>query len=108
VAAGEAGVASRPIIHEHELVLESAAFLPSASRDCVKTSSVAACTIVAKSYLSLGRVLARSFRRHHPEIPFLTLLAAEVDGYFDPATEPFELLHLSELEIPQAECFRYE
>jgi hypothetical protein len=67
----------------------------------------AACTIVAKSYLSFARVLARSFRHHHPEIPFFTLLADEVDGYFDPDGEPYRLIRLADLDIPRLERFRF-
>ena len=47
-------------------------------------SALACGTIVAKSYLSFARVLAASFRRYHPAIPFFVLLADEVDGYFEP------------------------
>ncbi|HEX5720725.1 MAG TPA: hypothetical protein VF179_31515 [Thermoanaerobaculia bacterium] len=68
---------------------------------------VAAGTIVAKSYLSFARVLARSFQEHHPEVPFFVLLADEVDGWFDPAAEPFHLLRLSDLGIPRLERFRF-
>jgi hypothetical protein len=71
------------------------------------SSDVAGCTIVAKKYLSYARVLARSFRQAHPDIPFFTLLADEVDGYFDPAAEPFELLRLSDLDIPDLDRFRF-
>jgi hypothetical protein len=68
----------------------------------------AACgTIVAKSYLSFARVLARSFQQHHPDIPFFVLLADEVDGYFDPSREPFQLVRLSDLDIPHLERFRF-
>ena len=67
----------------------------------------ACATIVAKSYLSFARVLARSFRDHHPAVPFFVLLADEVDGWFDPAREPFELIHLSDLGIPHLERFRF-
>jgi hypothetical protein len=70
-------------------------------------SSVAGCTIVAKSYLSYARVLARSFCRFHPDLPFFVLLADEVDGYFDPADEPFQMLGLSELGIPRLERLRF-
>jgi hypothetical protein len=68
----------------------------------------ACATIVAKSYLSFARVLARSFRQHHPDIPFLLLLADEVDGCFDPAGELFELILLSDLGIPHVERFRFQ
>ena len=64
-------------------------------------------TIVAKSYLSFARVLAASFHRYHPDIPFFVLLADEVDGYFDPSREPFHVLRLSDLEIPRLERFRF-
>src|SRR3954462_4770627 len=61
---------------------------------------LAAATIAAKKHLSLARVLASSFREHHPEIPFFVLLADEPDGYFQPPLEPFELLPISALSIP--------
>ncbi|MEA2563012.1 MAG: hypothetical protein QOH06_4516 [Acidobacteriota bacterium] len=69
--------------------------------------SVAAGTIVAKNYLSFARVLARSFREHHPDVPLFVLLADEVDGYFDPAAEPFQLLRLENLAIPNLPHFRF-
>lgn len=64
-------------------------------------------TIVAKNYLSLARVLASSFREHHPDVPFFVLLADEIVGLFDPAEEPFELLALKDLSIPHPERFRF-
>jgi hypothetical protein len=64
-------------------------------------------TIVAKSHLSFARVLARSFHRHHPDIPFYVLLADEVDGYFVPAREPFNVLRLPDLGIPDLDRFRF-
>lgn len=66
-----------------------------------------ACTIAAKSYLAYARSLARSFRRVHPDIPFVVLLADRVDGYFDPAAEEYELLTLDDLDIPDVERFRF-
>jgi hypothetical protein len=68
--------------------------------------SLCAATIVAKNFLSFARVLASSFRRHHPNVPFYVLLADEVDGFFTPAEEPFELVDLSALQLPAAERFR--
>jgi hypothetical protein len=70
---------------------------------------VAVGTIAAKNYLSFARVLARSFLAHHPRVPFFLVLSDEVDGAFDPAAEPFRLLHLEELGIPHLRrfCFRY-
>jgi hypothetical protein len=52
-------------------------------------------------------VLARSFRAHHPDIPFYVLLADEADGYFDPDLEPFQVIPFSNLAIPDGERFRF-
>ena len=70
----------------------------------------AACTIAAKARLPSARVVARSFAGHHPGVPFFVLLADEVEGCFDPAAEPYELLGLDALDLPdlRARCFRYE
>lgn len=68
---------------------------------------VAVATVVAKSFLSLARVLADSFRRYHPDTPFFVLLSDEVDGYFDPASEPFRVLRLADLGIPDLARFRF-
>src|SRR5689334_10005691 len=67
-------------------------------------------TIVAKNFLSYARVLAASLRQHHPDIPFFVVLADEVDGMFDPALEPFEVIPLADLGIQRARhmCFWYD
>ncbi len=64
-------------------------------------------TVAAKSSLSLARVLAESFRHYHPESPFFVLLSDEVDGYFDPGSEPFRVLQLADLGIPNLARFRF-
>ena len=69
---------------------------------------IACATIVAKGYLSFARALARSFRQQHPAVPFLVLLADQVDGYFDPVREPFELIELADLGIAHLERFRFQ
>ena len=71
-------------------------------------NNIAAATIVAKPYLSFARALADSFRRIHPEIPFVVLLADETGGFFDPSREPFQFLRLAELGVPQLERFRFQ
>jgi hypothetical protein len=58
---------------------------------------LAVVTIAAKNYLSFVRVLANSFLQHHPNLPFFLFLSDEVDGYFDPQAEPFQLLRRSDL-----------
>lgn len=67
----------------------------------------AAATIVAKSWLAHARVLADSFRRRHPDLPFFVLVADEVEGRFDPAAERFEWVGLDELAVPHPERFRF-
>jgi hypothetical protein len=68
---------------------------------------VAVATVVAKNYLSFARVLAQSFLRHHPDIPLFVLLSDEVDGFFDVRAEPFRLLRLADLEIPEFDRVRF-
>lgn len=69
----------------------------------------AACTIISKNYLAQARVLANSFHTYHPDIPFFVLLADREDGCIDPSREPFELVHLDQLLIPNLNrfCFQY-
>jgi hypothetical protein len=57
--------------------------------------------------MALARVLSRSFRLHHPGVPFFVLLADEVEGCFDPGLEPFELVALDDLDLPQPDRLRF-
>ena len=70
---------------------------------------LAVATIASKSTLSFARVLAQSFRRFHPDIPFFLLLADELDGYFDAGLEPYDLVSMADVGIPSLSqfCFRY-
>ena len=61
------------------------------------------CTIIAKNYVAYARVLARSFREHHPDARCYTLVIDDVDGYLDPAEEPFELLTPDQLDLADFE-----
>jgi len=68
-----------------------------------------ACTIVSKNYLPFARVLARSYTEHHPEARFFVLLVDRVDGCFEPATEPFELVDVASLGgIPDLAAFLFQ
>ncbi|KKK62218.1 hypothetical protein LCGC14_3006530, partial [marine sediment metagenome] len=62
-----------------------------------------------KRNLPLVRVIADSFRRHHPEVPFYVLLTDQPEGYFDPAAEPFIVLTLDDLDVGALwpACFTY-
>src|SRR5262249_4863377 len=70
---------------------------------------IAACPIVSKNALAFARPLARSYRRHHPEARVFVLLVDRIDGYFAPSAEPFELVEIGELPIPDLPrfCFQY-
>jgi hypothetical protein len=63
-----------------------------------------ACTIVARNYLPQARVLARSFQKHHPGVPFTILI---ID---DPApasrAENFPVLGLSDIGLDPGEAER--
>jgi glycosyltransferase involved in cell wall biosynthesis len=61
------------------------------------------CTIIAKNYAAHARVLARSFVEKHPDGRCSVLVIDEPDGYLDPAGEPFELIRLDEIGLPDAE-----
>jgi glycosyltransferase involved in cell wall biosynthesis/SAM-dependent methyltransferase len=61
------------------------------------------CTIIARNYLAAARVLAESLREHHPDSRCHVLVIDEVEGYFDPAAEPFEVLRPEALELPDFE-----
>ena len=70
---------------------------------------LALATIVSKNYLAYARVLAHSFRRHHPAGRVFVLLVDEPDGRLAPQHEPFELVPLGDLDIPDLRrfCFQY-
>jgi glycosyltransferase involved in cell wall biosynthesis/SAM-dependent methyltransferase len=57
------------------------------------------CTIIAKNYLAHARVLAESFQRHHPDGRCCVLVIDEVDGYVDPAREPFVLVRPEQIGL---------
>ncbi len=69
---------------------------------------VAVATIVARNYLSFARVLALSLRAHHPHVPFLAVVAADPDTDWQLEGEPFEVVALDNLGIPDLRriCFR--
>jgi hypothetical protein len=70
---------------------------------------VHACTIIAKNYVAQARVLARSFREHHPDGRFWVLIIDEYEGHIDRAGEPFEVLTPAAIGCEEFEqmAFRY-
>ena len=69
---------------------------------------VAIATVVARNYLSFARVLALSLRAHHPHVRFLVVVAADPDTDWQLEGEPFEIVALDNLGIPNLRriCFR--
>jgi hypothetical protein len=72
------------------------------------TQDRAACTIIAKNYVAFARTLARSFQSLHPGYRFYALVVDDFEGYIDPAGESFEIVGLSELNIPNLPGFRFK
>jgi glycosyltransferase involved in cell wall biosynthesis len=71
--------------------------------------SFVACTIVSKNYLPFARVWARSLAAQHPEAQLFVLLVDRVDGRFDPAAEPFELVEVEALgNVPDFQAFAFK
>ncbi len=68
----------------------------------------AACTIIAKNYLSMARVLAESWHKFHPDAPFFVLLLDSPEGYFSPENEEFKTVLTSELGIRNFEGFLFK
>jgi glycosyltransferase involved in cell wall biosynthesis len=72
------------------------------------TIEFAACTIIAKNYLSMARVLAESWNQFHPNSPLFVLLLDSPRGYFDPELEPFKTVEITELGVPNLEGFLFK
>lgn len=60
---------------------------------------VNACTIVARNYLPHARVLAASFRQHHPEGEFSVLIIDDEQRELDASGEPFTSLRLADIGL---------
>jgi hypothetical protein len=73
------------------------------------TQERAACTIIAKNYVAFARTLAQSFLSLHPGYRFYVLVVDDFEGHLNPSEECFEIVRLSELNIPNLPgfCFKY-
>lgn len=68
-----------------------------------------ACTIVSKNYISYARVLAQSFREHHPGGRFFVLLVDRNEGKIEPSREPYTLVEAEELgNVPNLPSFLFK
>src|SRR5271165_4602949 len=68
----------------------------------------AACTIIAKNYLPMARVLYESWNTFHPDYPLYVLLLESPRGFFAPEDEGFQSVFLPELEIPNLNGFMFK
>ncbi len=70
----------------------------------------AACTIVSFNYLPYARALCESFLATHPGRSFHVLLVDRMPAGYDSSQEPFELLPVEQLEIPDflSTAFKYD
>jgi glycosyltransferase involved in cell wall biosynthesis/SAM-dependent methyltransferase len=59
------------------------------------------CTIIAANYAPFARVLADSFRAHHPGSRVFVLVIDDVEGFLDPPNEPFEIVRPQDLSIDE-------
>jgi glycosyltransferase involved in cell wall biosynthesis len=68
----------------------------------------AACTIIAKNYLPMARVLTETWHRFHPECPMFVLLLDDPEGFFHPEDEKFVSVPVSELRIYNLNGFLFK
>jgi hypothetical protein len=68
---------------------------------------VAIATAAAVNYLPMGRVMAESFGRHHPDVPVLFGLSDEPDESVSPDREAFDVVRFEELGVPAPERFLF-
>ncbi|HLB25937.1 MAG TPA: group 1 glycosyl transferase, partial [Nitrospirota bacterium] len=71
-------------------------------------TGAAACTIASKNYLSFARTLAGSYLKNNPGSRFYLLLADRPDGCFDPGKEPFEVVEVDALGLPERERMYFQ
>ena len=57
------------------------------------------CTVINKAWLAHARALAESLRAHEPDARLSVLIVDSIDGFVDPAAEPFEILRPGDLAI---------
>jgi len=68
----------------------------------------AACTIIARNYLPMARVLTESWHTSHPGCPMFVLLLDSPQGFFCPESEEFQHVPISELQIPNLPGFLFK
>ena len=79
-------------------------------RDGRQHSAPAACTIIARNYLSHARILARSYLEQHPGAPFYLLVVDGLPQGVDAGVEGVHVLGLDDLDLPSVYemSFKYD
>ncbi len=57
------------------------------------------CTVINKAWVAHARALAESLRSHEPGARMSVLIVDEIEGFIDPAVEPFDILRPGQLEL---------
>ena len=66
-------------------------------------SSTVYFTICSKNFLAYARALYKSLNQNHPGVHFVVALCDRLDGLVDLEKEPFEIIDVSQLRIPDWE-----
>lgn len=64
-------------------------------------------TIVTKNYIHFGRTLLSSVKAHHPEWDQYLLLVDEIGDEFNPGLEPFKVVTVAQLNLPDYKQFLF-
>lgn len=65
-------------------------------------------TIVARNYIAYARTVCQSIARHHPEaVIFIGLSDRDEGSEIKNVDDPFEVVNVGQLGLPEAECFAF-
>ena len=65
-------------------------------------------TIVSLNYLSLARILGKSFKKHHPDVEFIILIVDKIGDRIDVSKEEFRIFSIDDLDIPERQSFIFK
>lgn len=62
------------------------------------------CTVINKAWVAHARALAESLHAHEPQSHMSVLIVDSIEGFIDPAQEPFEILSPRDMQIEDFEA----
>lgn len=65
-------------------------------------------TIVSLNYLSLARILGKSFKRHHNDVEFVILIVDKINDRLDVTKEEFSIFSIDDLKIQDKQSFIFK